>query len=78
MTKDELLALLTNAKMVVVSVLGKTFNIKSWSNGSYSIEDKSKSSFFTFDSAYDLVEKYMVMNMSFESLTPWMNVTNVA
>ncbi len=78
MTKNELVALLINAKTVVISVLGKTFNIKNWDNGKYSIEDKNKNSFSTYSSVSELIEKYMVMNMSLESLTPWMNVTNVA
>lgn len=78
MTRNELSALLLNAKSIVISVLGKTLNIKSWENGKYSIEDKSKNSFSTYSSSNDLLEHYMIMNMSLESLTPWMNVTQVA
>jgi len=77
MSKEELLALITNASTVIISVLGKTINIMSSTNGSYSIEDRSQNSLFTFPTAFEMLEKYMVMNMSLESLIPWMNVTSV-
>jgi len=78
MTKENLLSLITNASTVVVTLLGKTFNIKGWKNGFYSIEDKNSNSFTIYSSAQDLIDNYEVMGMPLNQITSWMCVTAVA
>ncbi len=75
MTKDELLTLLMNAKTVVIRVVGKLLTIYNWNNGTYSIGDQDNID--TFNSAFDLIEKYTVMNMRLEEITPWIQVATV-
>jgi len=78
MTAEEFTNILEQHDNIEIVVLGNLYHIHEDSTGECEIATPESKEVHSYSSIYEMIKNHMIMNMSLESLTPWLKIACIA